>query len=263
MLLAPGRLVVRALDLAGLDDEEVVALLALRDDLVALGERHRLERVRDLLERRRVQALHEGHLLQKGEAPLGRALLRADHEAVERLDVDGPEHAGRRRADRRRALRAVQQRQLPEGVARGVLADLLRPHEDLRRAREEHVERVALVALLDDDVARRPLVLLHAVDDLQDVRRRQGAKHVVVLEGVDQQRLLLLRLRRRRERLVVLLRRLERRRVVRDHRALLLLEERRHGRACARARAFAPRSSREPPPRSPGARREQAASRDG
>ena len=50
VLLAAARLGVRALDLAALDDEEVVALLALGDDARARGEGDLLQRVADLLE---------------------------------------------------------------------------------------------------------------------------------------------------------------------------------------------------------------------
>lgn len=148
VLLVRGRaLALRHVHLPVLDDVEGVPALALPDDVLPRAEgglRQRAGQLGDLLVLERVQDLDR---LQELAALHHLAGAGGGQDAAEGAQVHAPEHAGRLRPHRGRALGVVHQRQLAEGPPGAVVADLLVVDEHLALAHLQHEELEPVVAL--------------------------------------------------------------------------------------------------------------------
>mmetsp|Transcript_126258 Transcript_126258/g.315660 ORF Transcript_126258/g.315660 Transcript_126258/m.315660 type:complete len:763 (+) Transcript_126258:46-2334(+) len=164
------------------DDKHVVVLVALLENGLVLLEVLLEQNLRQGGQLLCVQLGEDVAPLQEGHV-LPEALLRSFHdEHPEGHSLQAPDLGLRRRGDRGRPRRVVEQGQLPEGEARARLEDL---HPALRGPFLEDVEVAALhdveivpdISLRDDVLAPGDGLQEHGVDDLFEGLRGHVPEH--------------------------------------------------------------------------------------
>lgn len=165
-LLGLSVLLSNDLHVAGLDKEHAIGRIALPDYGLAVGVGARVERIGHVHSLVRVERLEHGHVLEQRLVHLALLERALEHNTLERESIESPQLARRLGDDGRGARHVVHERQLAERALLNVLAHFGLVHLDLVRARLDHVEVVAVVALLDYHVPGRDLATEHGVDHL-------------------------------------------------------------------------------------------------
>jgi len=175
---------IARLDRPLIDEVEIVCLVALVHEVIALCEALRSHHVDKLVHFRSSQFLEEINLAEQLDLFLG-ALLRLGLQNVpERLLIDAEEDGSLEGLDRRGARAIVQQRKFPEGTARLGPSDFLAIDFERARATLQDVKVISLIALLDDDRMRFDGGLLESLDQRRRLFRFHVLEDEVPLEGL-------------------------------------------------------------------------------